>query len=66
MQFMPLWLPGQPQITTCDHHAIYDCQDLVEIVHALLILDLHDDCDAGAVWSQHLPDVVDVLCMVDE
>ena len=26
------------QITTCDHHAVCDHQDLIKIVHTLLIL----------------------------
>lgn len=50
-----------PRSAPCHHDAVGCLQDLVNIVHALLILDLGDDADLLAAKAvQHLPHRLDV------
>ena len=54
------------QVAARDHDAVRLLQDLVEVVDALLVLDLGDDLDILAVLAQHLADRLDVRASTDE
>lgn len=40
-----LWGNLDTQITACHHYAVRGCDDLVQVHHALVVLDLRDDED---------------------
>lgn len=55
-----------PQITTGDHDAVGLVEDLVEVVDALLVLDLGNDLDLLALLAQDLTDMADIAAAADE
>merc|ERR1719423_77292 len=54
------------EIATGDHDAVRLLDDLVDIVAALVVLDLTDDLDLLALFAQHLTDLSDASRVTDE
>lgn len=54
------------QISSSDHHTVSDGQDLIEVGDSLLVLDLDDDLDVGALGTEDLSDGEHVLGGSDE
>jgi len=54
------------QITTSDHYTIGLPQDLIEVLHTLLILDFDDDFNVGTIGAEDLTDIDDILSAADE
>ena len=48
------------EVTARDHDAVGGGEDLIELVEALLVLDLGDDLDVLALGAEGLPDEGDV------
>lgn len=49
------------EITTSDHDAVGLLENLGEVLHALVGLDLGDDLDVAALGAENLADVLDIL-----
>ena len=54
------------EVATGHHHAIGGFENLVDVVHALLVLDLSDDLDGTLVRVEDLLDIQHVLLATDE
>lgn len=54
------------QISASNHDTISLLQDLSEVVETLSVLDLGDDLDMLAIFTQDLADVLDILATADE
>lgn len=54
------------EVTTGDHDTVGDGENLVKVDDTLLVLDLDDDLDAGALGTEDLADREDVLGRADE
>jgi hypothetical protein len=54
------------EVATGDHDTVGDGEDLVKVDDALLVLNLDDDLDAGALGAEDLADGEDVLGRADE
>jgi len=54
------------KITTCNHDSISLFEDLVEIVHTLLVLDLGNDLDLFSCVAKYLTDGSNVAAVADE
>mmetsp|Transcript_4128 Transcript_4128/g.6827 ORF Transcript_4128/g.6827 Transcript_4128/m.6827 type:complete len:416 (-) Transcript_4128:111-1358(-) len=55
-----------PEVAARHHHAVGGLEDLVELVQALLVLNLRDNLDAGALWTERVPNELDVRCGLHE
>ena len=54
------------QITTGNHDTVSGFQDLVDIIHAFLVLDLGDDLDRAVIFIQDTLDIQHVLLVSHE
>ena len=50
-----------PHVSPGDHHAVHHGQDLVHVVHALLVFQFGDDAHVGVVFIQHPSDLHGIL-----
>lgn len=55
-----------PEITTSDHYTVGFFEDLIKVVQTLLVLNLGDDLDILAVFTEDSSDVLDVFAATDE
>ena len=55
-----------PQVPARDHDRVRLLQDRVKVLQALLVLDLGDDLDAGALGAEHAADEVEVAALAHE
>ena len=55
-----------PQVPARDHDRVRLVEDRVEVLQALLVLDLADDLDAGALGPEHAADQVEVGALAHE
>jgi hypothetical protein len=54
------------QITARDHHTIGLLENFVKVSNTLLVLNLDNDLNAGAVWPEHGADVLHILGTADK
>ena len=54
------------QVATCHHHAIGHLQNLVDIIHTLLVLNLGDNLDVAVSSIENLLDVENILFIANK
>jgi hypothetical protein len=54
------------EVTTSDHHTVSLSQNLVKVLHTLLVFNLDDNLDGRAFGAEDLADLDDILGRADE
>jgi hypothetical protein len=54
------------EVTACDHDTVRDGENVVKVANTLVVLNLRDDLDVLARFTQALADLEDILPLADE